>query len=105
MLYFECKGAGFTAGANPEMLFPVIVGKLTAGVAARLLTNCLSQKRLKKIEAVKATEAKTALQLQNTPPLANGMRRTMQQGAPKRGALLSYVKIRPTCISIIRDRR
>ncbi len=40
---------GFTAGANPEMIFPVIVGKLTAGITALLLANLLSNKLLEKI--------------------------------------------------------
>ena len=42
---------GFTAGANPEMIFPVIVGKLTAGITALILANILAPSLLKKIES------------------------------------------------------
>lgn len=42
---------GFTAGVNPEMIFPVIVGKLTAGITALLLANALSPKLLSKIKS------------------------------------------------------
>lgn len=41
---------GFTAGVNPEMIFPVIVGKLTAGITAVILANLLAPKLLSKIE-------------------------------------------------------
>ncbi len=46
---------GFTAGANQDMVFPVIVGKLTAGITALILANILAPKLLSKIE-VAATE-------------------------------------------------
>lgn len=42
---------GFTAGANSEMIFPVIVGKLTAGITALILANMLSPSLLKRIQA------------------------------------------------------
>ena len=48
---------GFTAGNEPEMIFPVIVGKLVAGVTAVLLANLLAPKLLSKIES----SAKTAV--------------------------------------------
>ena len=41
---------GFTAGINSEMIFPVIVGKLTAGVSALVLANFLAPLLLSKIE-------------------------------------------------------
>ncbi|NCB64299.1 MAG: ethanolamine utilization protein EutH, partial [Clostridia bacterium] len=44
---------GFTAGNEPEMIFPVIVGKLVAGVTAVILANILAPKLLSKIEATK----------------------------------------------------
>lgn len=44
---------GFTAGANPDMIFPVIIGKLTAGVTALLLANLLAPKLLEKISSTK----------------------------------------------------
>ena len=47
---------GFTAGVNSEMIFPVVVGKLVAGVTALVLANMLSGKLLSKIESV-GTEA------------------------------------------------
>ncbi len=40
---------GFTAGANQEMVFPVVVGKLTAGITALILANVLAPKLLAKI--------------------------------------------------------
>ena len=40
---------GFCAGNNPEMIFPMIVGKLTAGITALILANALSPKLLAKI--------------------------------------------------------
>ena len=42
---------GFTAGVNKEMIFPVIVGKLVAGVTALVLANILSPKLLSKIDS------------------------------------------------------
>ena len=44
---------GFTAGNNPDMIFPVIVGKLVAGVTAIIVANILAPKLLSKIENVK----------------------------------------------------
>lgn len=42
---------GFTAGVNSEMIFPVIVGKLVAGVTALITANILAPKLLAKVEA------------------------------------------------------
>ncbi len=42
---------GFTAGVNPDMIFPMILGKLVAGVTALLLCAWLSPKLLEKIRA------------------------------------------------------
>ncbi|MEG1779555.1 MAG: ethanolamine utilization protein EutH, partial [Oscillospiraceae bacterium] len=47
---------GFTAGANPEMIFPVVVGKLTAGITALILANILSPKLLEKIKSTVITD-------------------------------------------------
>lgn len=44
---------GFTAGVNPEMIFPVVVGKLVAGVTAVIVANILAPKLLSKIETTK----------------------------------------------------
>ncbi len=41
---------GFTAGVNSEMIFPVIVGKLTAGITALILANILAPKLLEKVQ-------------------------------------------------------
>ena len=41
---------GFTAGVNHEMIFPVIVGKLVAGITALVLANILSPMLLSKVE-------------------------------------------------------
>ena len=49
---------GFTAGVNSEMIFPVIVGKLVAGITALLLANLLSPKLLSKVEAAAEKEDK-----------------------------------------------
>ncbi|MEG1433298.1 MAG: ethanolamine utilization protein EutH [Eubacterium sp.] len=46
---------GFTAGVNQEMIFPVIVGKLVAGITALILANMLAPKLLSKIEATQET--------------------------------------------------
>ena len=53
---------GFTAGVNAEMIFPVIVGKLVAGITALLLASFLAPSLLKKIESgiKKAPTAKAA---------------------------------------------
>lgn len=48
---------GFTAGANSEMIFPVVVGKLVAGITALILANILSPKLLSKIQNTKADES------------------------------------------------
>ena len=41
---------GFTAGVNSDMIFPVIVGKLVAGITALILANILSPKLLAKVQ-------------------------------------------------------
>ena len=41
---------GFTAGVNQDMVFPVIAGKLVAGITALILANALAPKLLSKIE-------------------------------------------------------
>lgn len=51
---------GFTAGVNKEMIFPVIVGKLVAGITALLLANVLSPKLLSKIQYSVETDAEEA---------------------------------------------
>ena len=48
---------GFCAGVNPEMIFPMIVGKLTAGITALILANILAPKLLAKIQETTKTEA------------------------------------------------
>ena len=40
----------FAAGVNPEMILPVVIGKLTAGCTAFLLANKLTPKLLEKIK-------------------------------------------------------
>lgn len=40
---------GFTAGVNKDMIFPVIAGKLVAGITAVILANLLAPKLLSKI--------------------------------------------------------
>ena len=42
---------GFTAGVESEMIFPMIVGKLVAGITALILANLLAPSLLKKIDA------------------------------------------------------
>lgn len=42
---------GFTAGVNQDMIFPMILGKLVAGITALLLCSWLSPKLLEKIHA------------------------------------------------------
>ncbi len=44
---------GFTAGVNEEMVFPVVAGKLIAGITAVVLANILAPKLLSKIETQK----------------------------------------------------
>lgn len=41
---------GFTAGVEQQMVFPVILGKLVAGITALILANVLAPKLLSKIE-------------------------------------------------------
>ncbi|NLV86968.1 MAG: ethanolamine utilization protein EutH [Clostridiales bacterium] len=41
---------GFTAGVNSDMIFPMIAGKLTAGITALILANILSPMLLAKID-------------------------------------------------------
>lgn len=41
---------GFTAGVNSDMIFPVIVGKLVAGITALILANILAPKLLSKVQ-------------------------------------------------------
>ena len=42
---------GFTAGVNQEMVTPVIIGKLVAGITALIVANLLAPKLLSKIKA------------------------------------------------------
>ncbi len=49
---------GFTAGVNSEMIFPMIVGKLVAGVTALILANLLAPKLLAKINSTGSTNGK-----------------------------------------------
>ncbi|MGI5985513.1 MAG: ethanolamine utilization protein EutH [Clostridiales bacterium] len=42
---------GFTAGVNSDMIFPMIVGKLVAGITALILASILSPKLLAKIQS------------------------------------------------------
>ncbi len=44
---------GFTAGVNSEMIFPMILGKLVAGITALILANVLAPKLLSKIDNAK----------------------------------------------------
>lgn len=50
---------GFTAGNNPEMITPMIIGKLTAGITALMLANWLSPKLLAKIGTEEPAETTT----------------------------------------------
>ena len=43
---------GFTAGVESQMIFPVVVGKLTAGITAIIVANFLAPKLLNKINNV-----------------------------------------------------
>lgn len=47
---------GFTAGVNKDMIFPMIVGKLVAGITAVILANILAPKLLSKIESAKVAK-------------------------------------------------
>ncbi len=51
---------GFTAGVNNSMIFPVIVGKLTAGITALVLANLMSPMLLAKVQSSSNTEANEA---------------------------------------------
>lgn len=42
---------GFTAGVNSEMIFPVVIGKLVAGITALILANALAPMLLSKIQS------------------------------------------------------
>lgn len=42
---------GFTAGVEQQMVFPIILGKLVAGITALILANVLAPKLLSKIES------------------------------------------------------
>lgn len=44
---------GFTAGVNQQMVTPVIIGKLVAGITALIVANLLSPKLLEKIKTAK----------------------------------------------------
>ena len=44
---------GFTAGVNQEMVTPVIIGKLVAGITALIVANILAPKLLEKIKSAK----------------------------------------------------
>jgi len=48
---------GFTAGANKEMIFPMIVGKLVAGITAIIVANILSPVLLKKVQETMGEDA------------------------------------------------
>lgn len=50
---------GFTAGVNNEMIFPVIVGKLVAGITALILANILAPKLLSKVQSSVDAAAKS----------------------------------------------
>lgn len=41
---------GFAGGVNPEMIFPMVVGKLVAGITAVILAYALSSKLLSKVQ-------------------------------------------------------
>ena len=50
---------GFTAGVNQDMILPMIIGKLVAGITAFIVANLLSGKLLEKVEeSLKAQEGK-----------------------------------------------
>ena len=44
---------GFTAGVDQEMLVPMILGKVTAGIAALIIANLMTPKLLSKIQSLK----------------------------------------------------
>ena len=41
---------GFAGGVNPEMIFPMVVGKLVAGITALILAYALSSKLISKVQ-------------------------------------------------------
>jgi ethanolamine transporter len=47
---------GFTAGVNSQMIFPVVVGKLVAGITALILANIMSPMLLAKVKSAKGEE-------------------------------------------------
>ena len=50
---------GFTAGVNQDMILPMIIGKLVAGITAFIVANLLSGKLLEKVEeSLKTQEGK-----------------------------------------------
>lgn len=51
---------GFTAGVNSDMIFPMIAGKLVAGITALILANILAPKLLSKIQGAKPEKASEA---------------------------------------------
>ena len=51
---------GFTAGVNNSMIFPVIVGKLTAGITALILANLMSPMLLAKVQSSSNAETNEA---------------------------------------------
>lgn len=46
---------GFTAGVEKDMIFPVVIGKLVAGITALFLANALSSKLLSRIKSTGAS--------------------------------------------------
>lgn len=51
---------GFTAGVNQQMVTPVIIGKLVAGITALIVANLLSPKLLEKINSSSGKKAARA---------------------------------------------
>ena len=49
---------GFTAGVNQDMILPMIVGKLVAGITAFIVANLLSSKLLEKVDESLKAQAK-----------------------------------------------
>lgn len=47
---------GFTAGVDSDMIFPMIVGKLVAGITALILANVLAPKLLEKIDTANSEQ-------------------------------------------------
>ena len=46
----------FRSGVNKEMIFPVVVGKLVAGITALILANVLAPMLLSKIQSTRTEE-------------------------------------------------